>query len=136
MEDHNARESEDNAANGCAKDRQEDCQSYRSAAEGGTVLKATKNAKVPFGTAKFSPVKNVRYLSWEDAFDVEFDDGLCILEPHSTIRTANKIAPAAKFDRLEIEDWTRSGFFVHYDNNQTAEVSWSFVREFPPKNSK
>jgi hypothetical protein len=99
-------------------------------------LKATKNAKVAFGTAKFSPVKNVRYLSWEDAFDVEFDDGLCILEPHSTIRTANKISPAAKFDRLEIEDWTRSGFFVHYDNSQTAEVSWSFVRELPPKNSK
>jgi hypothetical protein len=99
-------------------------------------LKATKNAKVPFGTAKFSPVKNVRYLSWEDAFDVEFDDGLCILEPHSTIRTANKITPAAKFERLEIEEWTRSGFFVHYDNSQIAEVSWSFIRELPPKKSK
>jgi len=46
----------------------------------------------------------VRYLSWEDAFDVEFEDGLCILEPHSTIRRANKISPGAKFDRLEIED--------------------------------
>jgi hypothetical protein len=91
---------------------------------------------MPFGTAKFSPVKNVRYLSWEDAFDVEFDDGLCILEPHSIIRTANKISPAAKFDRLEIEDWTRSGFFIRYDNGQTAEVSWSFVRELPPKNSR
>jgi hypothetical protein len=99
-------------------------------------LKATKNAKVPFGTAKFSPVKNVRYLSWEDAFDVEFDDGLCILEPHATIRTANKISSAAKFDRLEIEDWTRSGFFIQYDNGQTAEVSWSFVRERAPKSSK
>lgn len=99
-------------------------------------MKATKNAKVPFGTAKFSPVKNVRYLSWEDAFDVEFDDGLCILEPHATLRTANKISSAAKFDRLEIEDWTRSGFFVHYDNGQTAEISWSFIRELPPKHSK
>jgi len=99
-------------------------------------LKATRNAKVPFGTAKFSPVKNVRYVSWVDAFDVEFDDGLCILEPHSTIRTANKISPDAKFDRLEIEDWTRSGFFVHYDNGQTAEVSWSFSHALTPKNSK
>ena len=53
-------------------------------------MKATKNAKVPFGTAKYSAVKNVRYVSWEYAFDVEFDDGLCILEPHSTIRAANK----------------------------------------------
>ena len=26
--------------------------------------------------------------------------------------------------------------FVHYDNGQTAEVSWSFIRELPPKNSK
>jgi len=90
------------------------------------------NPKVPFGKAKHSPIKNVRYLSWEDVFDV----GLCILEQHATIRRANKIAPKAKFKSLEIEDWTRGGFFVHYDNGQTAEVSWSFVRELPPKNSK
>jgi len=81
-------------------------------------------------------VTGAKYLAWEDAFDVEFDDGLCILEPHSTIRSANKISPDAKFDRLEIEDWTRSGFFVHYDNGQIAEVSWSFICELPPKNSK
>ena len=99
-------------------------------------MKAAKNAKVPFGTARFSKIKNVRYLSWEDAFDVEFEDGLCILEPHSTIQSANKISPEAKFARLEIEDWTRSGFFVHYDNGQIAEVSWSFVRELPPRNAK
>ncbi len=67
-------------------------------------MRAAKNAKVAFGTARFSRIKNVRYLSWEDAFDVEFEDGLCILEPHSTIRRANKISPGAKFDRLEIED--------------------------------
>ncbi len=94
------------------------------------------NLKVPFGTAKMVRVTGAKYLAWEDAFDVEFDDGLCILEPHSTIRSANKISPDAKFDRLEIEDWTRSGFFVHYDNGQIAEISWSFIRELPPKNSK
>jgi hypothetical protein len=99
-------------------------------------LKAAKNAKVLFGTAKFSKIKNVRYLSWEDAFDVEFEDGLCILEPHSTIRRANRISPAAKFDRLEMEDWTQSGFFVHYNNGQTAEVSWAFIRELAPKKSR
>jgi hypothetical protein len=90
-------------------------------------VKAAKTAKVPFGTAKFSKIKNVRYISWEDAFDVEFDDGLCILEPHSTIRTANKISPDAKFDRLEIEDWTRSGFFVHYNNPETFRGSFLVV---------
>jgi len=97
---------------------------------------AEKNLKAPFGKGKFSKIKNVRYLSWEDAFDVEFEDGLCILEPHDTIRRANKISPAAKFDHLEIEDWTQSGFFVHYDNGQTAEVSWAFIRELPPKRAK
>ncbi|MDQ3199151.1 MAG: hypothetical protein M3Q46_08215 [Verrucomicrobiota bacterium] len=96
-------------------------------------MKSARNAKVPFGTAKSSKIKNVRYLSWEDAFDVEFEDGLCILEPHATIRRANKISTGAKFDRLEVEDWVQSGFFVHYDNGQTAEVSWSFIRELPPK---
>jgi hypothetical protein len=94
---------------------------------------ARQNAKVPFLKGKFSKVKNVRYLSWEDAFDVEFADGLCILEPHTTIRKANKISPKAKFDHLEIEDWCQAGFYVHYDNGQVAEVSWAFIRELPPK---
>ena len=93
-------------------------------------------SKMPFGTAKFSKIKNVRYLSWEDAFDVEFEDGLCILEPHSTIRKASKISPKARFDHFEIEDWVHAGFFVHYDNGQTAEVSWAFIRELPPKKTK
>ncbi|MEI6084044.1 MAG: hypothetical protein WCS70_07050 [Verrucomicrobiota bacterium] len=91
-----------------------------------------RNLKVPFGTGKFAKLKNVRYLSWEDSFDVEFEDGLCILEPHSTIRRANTISAKAKFQSLEIEDWTESGFFVHYDTGETAEVSWSFIRELPP----
>ncbi|MFM1748758.1 MAG: hypothetical protein RLZZ188_2424 [Verrucomicrobiota bacterium] len=94
---------------------------------------APKAGKKPFGKGKFSRVKNVRYLSWEDAFDVEFKDGLCILEPHATLRKANRIAPKAKFGHLEIEDWLQSGFFVHYDNGQVAEVSWSFIRELPPR---
>jgi hypothetical protein len=55
------------------------------------------------------------------------------LEPHSTIRRASKISPKAGFVSIEVEDWTHSGFFVHYDNGQRAEVSWSFIRELPPK---
>jgi hypothetical protein len=92
--------------------------------------------KAPFGTAKFCRLRNARYLTWRDAFEIEFDDGIAFLETHQAIRRANKISPGAKFDRLEIEDWTQSVFFVHYDNGQTAEVSWSFIRELPPKNSK
>ena len=97
---------------------------------------ADRNAKVPFTKAKFSKIKNVRNLSWENAFDVEFEDGLCILEPHATIRRANKISPKARFDHLEVEDWCQAGFFVHYDNGQVAEVSWSFIRELTPKNER
>lgn len=97
---------------------------------------SARNVKAPFGMGRFSKVKNVRYLSWEDAFDVEFEDGLCILEPHATIRQANKISPKARFERLEIEDWCQSGFYVHYNNGQVAEVSWSFIRELPPKSTR
>lgn len=91
-----------------------------------------KQGKAAFSKAKFSRVKNVRYLAWEDAFDVEFEDGLCILEPHATIRRANRIKPTAKFDSLEVEEWCKAGFLVRYDNGQVAEVSWSFIRELPP----
>lgn len=92
-----------------------------------------KRLKVPFGTAKFCRLRNARYLTWRDAFEVDFIDGLSFLEPHATIRKANKILPKAVVRRVELEDELRHGFFVHYDNGQTAEVSWSFIRELPPK---
>ena len=92
-----------------------------------------QSAKMPFTKGKFSKIKNVRYLSWEDAFDVEFADGLCILEPHATIRKANHISPKAQVERVELEDECHAGFYVHYDNGQTAEVSWAFIRELAPK---
>ena len=87
--------------------------------------------KAPFGKGKFSRVKNVSYRQWEDAFEVEFDDGLSFLEPHATIRKANKISPKAVVASVEQDDDLRHGFFVHYDNGQLAEVSWAFIRELP-----
>jgi hypothetical protein len=81
-------------------------------------------------------VTGAKYLAWEDAFEVDFEDGLTFLEPHSTIRKANKISPSAKIMRVELDEEPSIGFFVHYDNSQTAEVSWSFIRELPPKNRK
>ena len=98
-------------------------------------MKTLSTVKKPFGKASYSPVKHARYLDWEDAFDVEFDDGLSFLEPHKTIRKSNKIAASAVVQSIEVESETRSGFFVHYGNGQTAEVSWAFIRELPPKNS-
>ena len=96
-------------------------------------MKVLNPLKVPFGKGKFSRIKDVSYLQWEDAFEVEFEDGLAFLEPHKNIRAANKIASGAVVERVEQDDDLRHGFFVHYDNGQTAEVSWAFIRELPPK---
>ncbi|MGH7937725.1 MAG: hypothetical protein ACREFG_04405 [Chthoniobacterales bacterium] len=96
-------------------------------------MKTLNPLKVPFGTAKWSRLRNVSFHQWEDAFEVEFEDGLSFLEPHRSIRKANKITTGAIPASVELEPETRSGFFVHYDNGQTAEVSWAFIHELPPK---
>jgi hypothetical protein len=36
-------------------------------------------------------IANARSILWEDAVDVEFDDGLSFLEPHRATRKANGI---------------------------------------------
>ena len=96
-------------------------------------MKLLNNLKVPFGTAKMLRVTGAKYLAWEDAFEVDFEDGLTFLEPHATVRRANKIYEKAQPARVELDEEPCIGFFVHYDNGQTAEVSWSFIRELPPK---
>jgi hypothetical protein len=99
-------------------------------------MKTLNPLKAPFGKGTFSRVRSVSYHQWEDAFDVVFDDGLAFLELHATIRKANKIAPKAVVQSVERDEELRSGFYVHYDNGQTAEVSWAFIRELPPKPAK
>lgn len=99
-------------------------------------MKLLNNLKVPFGTAKMLRVSGAKYLAWEDAFEVDFEDGLTFLEPHDTIRRANKISSKTQPVRVELDEEPCIGFFVHYDNGQMAEVSWSFVRELPPEGSK
>ena len=96
-------------------------------------MKTLNPLKVPFGTAKFARLRNVSFRQWKDAFEVEFEDGLSFLEPHKTIRVANKIQSPAVVSSVELDEELRHGFFVHYDNGQTAEVSWAFIRELPPK---
>ena len=91
------------------------------------------NLKKAFGTAKMVRIKSVRYLAWEDAFDVEFEDGLSFLEPHHTIRKANRISPKTEPVEVVLDEECRIGFEVRYKNGQLAEVSWSFIRELPPK---
>ena len=99
-------------------------------------MKTVVTAKKPFGKANYSPVKHARYLEWEDAFDVEFDDGLSFLEPHRTIKQANKISAVAVPKRVGVPNKFRTHFRIEYDTGEVAEVSWSFIRELPPKNSK
>lgn len=88
--------------------------------------------KKAFGTAKMVSLTSAHYLTLEDGFEVEFEDGLTFFEPHSTVKKANHISPSAVVERVRMED-LHSGFFVHYDNGQKAEVSWSFIRELPPR---
>ena len=96
-------------------------------------MKTSVQLKKPYGKGTFSRVRNARYLGWEDAFDVEFEDGLCFLEPHAIIRKANKISAKAVPMNVEVDDELGSHFKITYDTGEVAEVSWSFIRELPPK---
>ena len=95
-------------------------------------MKTTNPLKAPFGQAKFCRIRHMHFLQWEDAFEVEFDDGLTFLEPHATIRKANAIRKDAMPTQVVLDDELRSGFFVHYNSGQIAEVSWAFIKELPP----
>ena len=99
-------------------------------------MKVSNPLKAPFAKGKFSRVKDVSYHQWEDAFAVEFDDGLYFLEPHKTIRKANSISSRAVVKRVQMDEELRHGFSVHYDSGEVAEVSWAFIRELPPKSSR
>lgn len=89
--------------------------------------------KKPYGQGTFSRMRSARYLGWEDCFEVEFEDGLCFLEPHTTIRKANRIAAKAIPVSVEVDTDLASHFKVTYDTGEIAEVPWSFIRELPPK---
>jgi hypothetical protein len=51
------------------------------------------SVKVPFGTAKMVRVTGAKYLAWEDAFEVDFEDGL----------RCSPVARTRGFARTEIE---------------------------------
>ena len=96
-------------------------------------MKPLVQRKKPYGKGTFSRVRGARYLGWEDAFEVEFEDGLCFLEPHATIRQANRISTKAVPSSVEVDSDLGSHFVVSYDTGEIAEVPWSFIRELPPK---
>jgi len=95
-------------------------------------MKTAKSLKKPFGQAVFSRIRQARYLPWEDAFDVDFEDGVSFLEPHSTVRKACQISPSAQ--PVQVAADARGIYFeVRYDTGEVAEVAWSFIRELPPQ---
>jgi hypothetical protein len=96
-------------------------------------MKLLNPLKSAFGKGSFSRIRHARYLGWEDAFEVEFEDGLCFLEPHSSIRKANRISKSALPVSVIADDELGSHFRVTYDSGEQAEVSWAFIRELPRK---
>ena len=54
-------------------------------------MKTSAQLKKPYGKGAFSRVRHARYLGWEDAFDVEFADGLGFL---------NRTPPSARPTKL------------------------------------
>lgn len=95
-------------------------------------MKTLNLIKKSFGTSSFSPIRHARYLGWEDAFEIEFEDGLCFLEPHDAIRQANRISASDRPVAVAVDPELHSHFTVSYESGAQAEVSWSFVRENAP----
>ena len=93
----------------------------------------TAIVRKPLGTATFERIRAVRFLSWEDAFEVEFDSGVSYLVSNRELRKKNhlntRVTPAVTAAWIDPE--LRSGFFVRYENGEIAEASWEFVKEHP-----
>ena len=83
----------------------------------------------PLGTAKFEPIRAVRYLDEQDSFEVEFDSGETFRILHATIRRANGLAGQGNVDSVWIEAEVRAGFLVRYDDGPWADCAWDLVKE-------
>jgi len=95
-------------------------------------VKSIAATKESFGRASFSPIRRARYLVRQDAFEVEFADGLCFLESHEAIRQANQIGMNDKLVSVAVDPELRSHFIATYASQTQARVSWSFIRENAP----
>jgi hypothetical protein len=96
-------------------------------------VKSVTATKEPFGRASFSPMRRACYLARQDAFEVEFADGLCCLESHKAIRHANHIGMNDKLVSVAVDSELRSHFVATYASQAQAKVSWSFSRENAPQ---
>lgn len=81
------------------------------------------------GSAKFEPIRAVRFLDDENAFEVEFDSGETFRIDHAVIRQANGLSLAGEVESVWIDAETRAGFLVRYRNGESADCAWDFVKE-------
>ena len=83
----------------------------------------------PLGTAQFEPIRAVRYLDDEDAFEVEFDSGETFRVVHSAVRRANGLSDRGEVESVWIDAEARAGFLVRYRNGEWADCAWGLVKE-------
>lgn len=81
------------------------------------------------GTAKFEPIRTVRYLDDDDLFEVEFESGETYRIAHAVIRQANQVSSAAEVDSVWIDAEMRAGFLIRYRDGGWADCAWDFVKE-------
>lgn len=98
-------------------------------------MKSVTAIKQPVGRASFSPIRQARYLVGQDAFEVQFADGMCFLESNGAIRRANRIDTNDKLVSVAVDPELRSHFIATYASEAQARVSWSFIREHAPQQS-
>jgi hypothetical protein len=92
----------------------------------------TASTRKKVGTARFERMREVKYLCWEDAFEVEFESGLSYMVGNKELRAANRLARrSAPVAAVWIDPELHSGFHVRYEDGTTAEASWEFVKEHP-----
>jgi hypothetical protein len=90
----------------------------------------TACAQKKVGTARFERIREVKYLSWEDGFEVEFESGLSHLVANKELRAANRLPRrGAAVAAVWVDPELHSGFYVRYEDGSTAEASWEFVKE-------
>lgn len=56
----------------------------------------------PLGSAKFEPIRTVRYLDDRDLFEVEFESGEMYRIQHSMVRRANALSAQDEVDSVWI----------------------------------
>lgn len=92
----------------------------------------TASVRKRAGTARFDRIRDVKYLSWEDGYEIEFDSGVSHLITNKELRVANRLhGKGSPVTAVWVDPELRSGFYVRYEDGTMAEASWEFVKEHP-----